>query len=64
MKKRRAREELAAWISPTLPSYLKKPEYFLPSVLGPVELDLISARLPSLTSVGLVYDFTKYLHFM
>ena len=42
--------------------YLKLPEYFLPSTLGPVALDLISARLPSFTSVGLVYDFTKYLH--
>lgn len=39
--------------------YLKLPEYFLPSTLGPVALDLISARLPSFTSVGLTYDFTK-----
>jgi hypothetical protein len=32
--------------------YLKKPAYFLPSELGPVELDLIKAKEPNFTSIG------------
>lgn len=43
-----------SWITA---NYLKNPEYFLPSLLGPVWFDLISLMFPSLISTGLTYFF-------
>ena len=38
--------------------YLKNPAYFLPSLLGPVWLDLIRSIVPSWTITGFSYFFT------
>ena len=41
-------------------TYLKKPEYFLPSVLGPVEFDLMRSMVPSWIRTGFSYVFTVF----
>lgn len=41
-------------------TYLKKPEYFLPSVLGPVAFDLMRSMVPSWIRTGFSYVFTVF----